>query len=322
MDEAPPVVFVTGSDHFRRRRFLRGFVREMRETRTVQHVKGSDKGALIAALSEPDFTGRPVLVVVDQANKVDLALVEDHHKGKDNSAVLALHYEGTPRGNTKFGKLVKKLSGVHRGFTAPTTWDADEDAVNFCVEEAKRLGKPLTVDLAQALVSVIGSDLGLLSFEILKAVRLAEARGEPGITTAHVKAVKADIAEAQVFPVVRALEARNVKRLIRTLTMVKARSKTDPTIWVCRVVGPNAQKWLTAANLDAKGVHPDTAADQLGMKPWYYKNKVLPFAQRWKQAGAIRLIRAVAESERAVFDGHVAPWTGLVARLVKVCGSS
>lgn len=320
MKDAAPVVIITGNDHFRRRRFLSWFIQEMEGSgRVVHRVEGDNRGAIIGAMSEAEFAEQPTVIVVDKASKVDLELVESHHKGKDNTVVLALHYEGTPKGNTKFGKLVKKLRKVHKEFKAPKDWDADEDAVGFCLEEAQRLGKTLPQQLAKALVALSGSDLGLLSFELLKLSTLADARGTTEITAEFIKAIKADIAEAQVFPVVRALEGRDVKRLLRSLAQVRKLSKDDPTMWVCRIVGSSAMRWLAVACLDAQGVQPEAAARQLDMNKWYYRNKVLPPARRWGKADVVRLVRALAESERAVLDGHVDPWVGLVSRLVQVC---
>ena len=322
MDDALPVVIISGADHFRRRRFLQHFTNDMAKTREVIEVDGRDLGALVAAMSGAEFSGHPVLVVVHNASKVNLDLVEEHHKSKDNSACLALYYEGTPRKNTKFGKMVQRLKKVHKGFPVPKEWEAEDDAVDLCLEEARRHGKKLDRDLARALVSVTGRDLGLLSFEIFKLSLMANAQATSEITLDMIRGLRADVAEAQVYPIIQALEARDAVRLLRALKLVRQRSKTDPTIWVCRAVGSVVQRWLAVTNLDQQGVRPKEAALQLGLHPWFYENKVLPRARHWGQGGVVRLIRVLAVSERALLDGHVAPWTGLVARLTEVCSST
>lgn len=318
MDDWPPILFVSGSEGFLRRRLVAEVIEEAQSSgRVVEHVDGSVDNAVADAISGNVLMEAKTLVVVSNPEKVDLELIQEHNAGGDSTYILLLHVEGNVDARTKFGKLVKKLGNQHRAFPSPKSWEADTAAVDFVVEEAKtRFRKAIGKKTAQALVSVVGPDLGILHYELLKASTLAEAQKSSTIEIPHVKGSIAPLAEADVFPAIRALEDRNLKRVIRCLDRIKKTARSDPTMKVCRIMGATVTRWVQAAALDDQGYEPDESATMLGINPWFYKRKVLPTAQRWKQDGVLRLVHALAQSERAILNGHVDPWTGLVTRLI------
>lgn len=315
----PPVLFVSGSEDFLRRRFIDELLEQLRtEGRVVDYADGKVKGSVESILDGGTFMTVETVIVISNPEKLDLALLEEHHKAKDSTYILLCHIEGNPDGRTAFGKLVKAMEKQHKAFPSPPSWKADEVAVDFCLDESKRYGKTMEKRGAQALVSAAGSDLGVLHFEVLKAATLASAKGASVIDTSHIKGSFASLTEADVLPVLRALEERDMKRTLRMLERVKTTSRSDPTIKVCRILGATIHKWLAAANLDGLGVSPKEAASQLGMKnAWYYETKILPAAQAWKEPGLIRLSQALAASERAVLAGHVDPWVELLTRVAR-----
>ena len=317
----PPLLFVTGSEGFLRRRFVTEVIEQVRsEGRAIDYADGKNPRSITNILDTGAFMATETLVLVSNPDQADLQVLENHNEEGDSTYILLCHLEGNPDGRTAFGKLVKKLNKLHRSFSSPAPWKADAAAVDFCVEEAKRFQKTMAKKTAQALVAVVGSNLGVLHFEIFKAATLADAQGKETIGIPQVKGAIAPIAEAEVFPAIRALENRDLKRAIRCLDRVKATSKADPTMKVCRILGATFFKWLAAVNLDNQGVAPKTAAGQIGVKsPWYYQTKILPPAQAWGEATLIRMIHAIALSERAILAGHAAPWVGLQARLISAC---
>jgi DNA polymerase III delta subunit len=323
MNDWPPVLFVSGSEGFLRRRFVAEIVAEARSCdRVIDYVNAKEPGALRSMLSGGVFIETPTLVLITNPEKVDLDVVDAHDKAGDNTYILLLHAERTIDARTKFGKYVKAHKKQHRSFVTPVSWKAEGVAAEFCVEEAKRHGKTLGSQIAKALVSVIGTDLGVLHYEILKAATLATADGAGSIEVRHIRGSKAPLAEAEIAPVIRALEAVDLSRVLKALDRVKVTSKTDPTIKTCRFIAASTTKWVAAANLDAIGYPAKEAADTLGMNPWFYENKVLPPAVRWGVPKLARLLRAVAASERSVKLGHVEPWAAFQARLAKVVLSS
>lgn len=315
--EEPPVLIVSGEEGFLRRRFLKELIETQQKAGwSIEHVDGKYASGLESTLSGGVLMGEQNLIVISNPEKLEVELVESHYEAGDCTYVLLLHCDGDFDSRTKFGKWVKKLDKHHRKFNLPKPWDAPEVAADFCVAEVRRFGKTMAKRVAQGLVAVAGPDLGMLHYELMKASMLADALGAEEITTDHIKGSLAPLLEADVQPVLTALGDRNLNKTLRALERVKATSRTDPTMMVCRIFGASVLKWLGAANLDARGVDPKEAAASLGVNSvWFYQNKILPPAVAWKQAGLVRLIHALAVSERALLGGHVDPWTGLVARI-------
>ena len=319
----PNVLIVTGDDGFNRRRLIKEIIADSvgRGWRT-DRVDASVPAQLDAALGSGGmFLQEAVktLIVVDNPHKVDPDVYKEHAGDKDADAVLLLHYEGTPKGNTKFGKFVATQKANLRECKAPQVWDAPGIAATFCVDEAKGYGLTLSQTLAEAIVERAGMDLGVLSYEILKLAMIADADGATTITIEGVQQSLAVLLEAQMQPVINALSDRNPKRLCLALDRLHRTTKGDVTVPLCRVVGGTALRWFSAADLRDQGKSPDEAALLLGMKPWYYLNKFLPQVNRWPRRDVLGLIRALAHSERSVLSGAVNPWVGLVGRLLSVC---
>jgi len=317
MENWTPVLIVSGAEGFLRRRFVSNLLEEcLKEGWTVDSIDGRDATALESILSGGVFLNDHNMVLVTHPEKLDPERIEAHHAAGDSTFVLLLHCEGDPDSRTKFGKLVKKLEKQHRIFASPKPWEADGVAVDFVLKEVGRFGKTMARSEAQSLVAVVGSDLGVLHFELLKAATLADARGSEVITKDHLKGSLAALLEADVQPVIRALEGRNLAKVIKGLERIRVTTKSDPTMMICRILGSTLLKWLGAANLDARGIDPKEAASLLGVNnAWFYQNQILPPALSWKQPGLIRLVQALAQTERSLLGGHADPWSGLLARL-------
>jgi len=314
-DKLPPLSIVSGNEHLLRVRFLDELI-QSRGSRRLDRVDGSDPSALLQATT--GMFDLESMVVVHNPHQADLEMLEGFYKDGDNTNVLILYYTGKPRGNTKWGKFTKKHKSIHKSFLGPEKdYERPRIAVEFVQAEAKRHGKVIPLKLATALVVRVGTNLGVLSFEMVKISALANADGVSEIVADHVRGAMAEIAQAAVYPIREALEVRSRRRLIRACDRVKERATSDPTIGVCRLVGASAFKWLSIADLE--GVGFDQMAQELGPNPWYLKNKLYPVARRWGKNDLIRLVRAVTEAERAVLQGEVDPWILLCSRLVTVC---
>jgi|SaaInlLV_10m_DNA_2_1039722.scaffolds.fasta_scaffold05902_4 DNA polymerase III delta subunit len=317
-DKFPSLLVVSGSEVLLRRRFLKHIkATQLAAGWGVEDVDGSDSMAVRDVLDGGMFVVGNVLGVVHTPQKMDLDLLAKHHAAKDYEVTLLLHIEGEPDGRTKFGKFVKKLGNVHKGFPKASEWDAPKVAAKFIHSEVKDQGMTIRPALASALVSRVGSDLGMLAFEVQKMVLLAQTAGVTAIEAEQVKGAMAPIAEAAVAPIMDALATRNRKRLSKALAQIRRTSRGDPTMRICRFLGSSVTRWVQAAHLD--NLPPRAAAGELGINPWFFENKVLPPARLWGKAGTVRLAADLAASERAVLNGAVSPWTVLTARLLAAC---
>jgi len=319
-----PVLMVSGDHDFLRTRCVQGFRREAeRHGAEIKDVALED---LDSALSPPMFMVQesPVFVVVETKGEIDQDLVMDHQKDGDSNTKLLVVCLGQPRAKSDFAKLVKKLpKGAYQEFVKPPPYKADEEAANFCIAEAKRGGKGLTTPLATAMVARVGSDLGFLSQEVRKCVVLAEARGDENITTQHVKETMALIAEASVWPFIRALGKRSIPATLKALARIRQTSPAsgDPTMKVVGLARTEVLRWLQAANLNQRGVGAEEAAAKLGLNPWRYKNQILPISSAWGEKSLLKLVRVLAETEASVKKGALDPWTFLETGVIEVLSS-
>jgi DNA polymerase III delta subunit len=292
-------------------------VKNIRDTQqragwAVIDVDGTQPGVLEDLLTPNPFATatQKTLAVVRTPNKAPLALLEQHNAAPAGDITILLHIDGNLDSRTKFGKFVKDLGDRHKAFALPDDWKAPEVAISFLTQEMIRLGRSMPRDLAAAVVERVGTNLGMLAFEALKYSMVTQ---DKVITPAHVKGLVASIAEAEILPLMDALQVRNRHAFLQTAGRLEASSKADPTMRVCRFLAPTAIRWLQAAHLGS--MPPRDAASAIGISPWLYENKVLPAARLWGTGDTKRLIGALAASERAVFSGALAPWTLFTARL-------
>jgi len=316
-----PLFAVSGNHEYLRLREVKRVITSNHEQGwEIDHVDGSNISDLSTALSPNDFfeSGAQSMVVVSNPEKADLELLEAHYDSDDDIVAL-LHYNGNPKGNTKFGKFLKKIGKSHLNFTKPKDWDLDAAAIKFCISEAAYRGKKLSNSLAAAMVARVGTDFGFLSFEIMKISILADIEGVTEITAPQIIKGMAPIAEMAIVPVVDAVALKNKKAIIKSMTLLKKNSKYDPTMVVCSYLANAATRWLGVADLRDKKVHLDEAAQRMGLNPWYYKNKVFPQATNWSTSEVIELLQLLADVKRSIFSGQISPWLILSSRILEVC---
>lgn len=322
-DKFSSVLVVSGAEGLLRRRFIAQVVAKKRaEGWAILDVDGTNPKAVRDAIEGDLFLPVSTLALVESPEKIDLDVLERHLAAKDYLTTLLLNIEGEPDGRTKFGKYVKgSLTDIHKNFPLPTTWKAGDVATAFLQEEAQRYGQQFPLPLATALTQRSGTDLGVLAYEVEKISILAKLDGVSVIEAKHVSRGMAPIAEASVLPITDALAMKQPKRLVKALAELKRTTKEDQTMRVSGLVASSAMKWMQAAYLDA--LPPKAAAEELGVNPWYFEQKILPAAQRWGKLGTVRLIADLAVAERAVLNGALDPWVVLTSRLLHACvGSS
>lgn len=315
-DAFPPILAVSGEEDLLRLRMIKNIRNtQQRAGWAVLDVDGSQPDTLVDLLTPNPFAppAQRTLAVVRTPNKVPLTILEQHLAAATYDVTILLHIDGSLDARTKFGKFVKDLGDRHKAFAPPDDWKAPEVATSFLTQELIQYGRTMPRDLAAAIVERVGTNLGMLAFEALKYSMVTQ---DKVIGPSHVKGLIAAIAEAEVRPLIEALQIRSRTTLLQAAARLEASSKADPTMRVCRFIAPSAIRWLQAAHLGS--MPPRDAAQLIGVSPWLYEHKILPAARIWGQQDSRRLIGALAASERAVLSGAVAPWTLLTARLAAI----
>jgi DNA polymerase III delta subunit len=316
------VAAISGDEHlFRRREVAEAVEIQQKAGWEVDIIDGSLPGAIPAALGQGGLFGddNKMVIVVRNAGKSDLKVIKEHAAEGDPELVLLLDVEGKPKGNTKFGRFLKDLGKAHREFNKPAEWKLEEYATEFCMREMGTYDKILDRDKALLLVQYSGTDLGTLSYEVLKIAMLMGPGDPTKVEVAHLKGAIAPLAETPVEQVKQAVMMRNRLLVVNALRRVRKTSKTDPTIMVTRTLGAVLFSWLELASYVEQGMSSDEIADVTGQNAWYVKNKVLPRIRNWTVGDLKKAICSVAYAERAVFKGLLDPWTLLTVGLARVC---
>lgn len=322
--KTPPILLAYGGDEYRLRRFVRG-VRSQYETGgfTPLDVSGDDHGHLSQILSTTGvvFDNKVLCVIQTKADKVPVSLLTEHGQDKDPVVVLFLVLSGVEKPPAVLTDHVPK--SATRVFGSPPFYKLEDFAVDFVQDEVKSLGCTIAGDLATALVRKVGTDLGTLDYEVLKACHLTKAGGGKDVTPAIVRLSMAPLVESDGTTVVEALGARNARRLCQELDRYRFTKGGDPTIELCgRVLSPTVLRWLQAAHMSESGVSPGAAAGRIGSNPWYWENRVLPQARAWGVRGSYELLRVIAQAQGHVFQGSLSPWTFLESGLLRCCAGT
>ena len=320
------VVAVTGSQDLLRQRQLQLLIEKNRpQGWQVVSVDGSQPGALAAALTEDALTlfssksPPKQLVVIQNPEKLDVKLLEEHLANGPEHQVLLLHHDGDVKENTKFGKFLLRLEKNHYHFAKPKQgWKAIKEAEDFCAAEAKRLGKGLEEGCTGRLLTWAGTELGVLAFELQKASYLAESRGSVSITRGDLRAI-APLAGISVLEVADALLARQQKTLCWSLQRVRKSFKKDPTMLASALLARSVMTWMSLLDLLQRATDPEEAAARVKVPAWIVKTKLAPYLNGWTLAELVQVLQGLAAAERAVLNGAISPWTVLTAKLLLSC---
>jgi DNA polymerase III delta subunit len=314
----PAALLVGGTDAHRRRVFMREFLAKcLADGYVVQPLDGEDRSGLQALIGTVGVLfPNPTVAVITRPEKIKPDDVSDHlREPNPDLSLLLVSEENKPKG----GILDGFPAAQTKLFTLPPFYKLDEHAANYAMELVKQRGMELPDGLARALVKKVGNDLGVLSFEVDKVVRLASTLGVKLLEPTHLKGTIAPLTELDGSTVVDALGTRNARLISDELFRYRVLKKGDPTIELCgRTLTPTVLRWLQAAYLHGKGVSSTGAAGRVSASPWYWENKILPCARIWGVEGCGKLLNVIADSQVAVFDGAVNPWGILASGVLRL----
>lgn len=319
----PPVVAVSGPVALLRRREIEKAIRgARRKKRRIEWVSGETAELDTLMASTVFFDDEKLLIIISEPDKLDPEKVLAHSQSGDTQAVWVLNYDGTLRKNSKLFKLLQKHSILHMTYSEPEPWKAEGWAVKFLVKEAKAHKKVLPEPLAKAMIRICGTDLGLLSFEMLKLNAYLNALGETEIKPEHVRGTLAVLTEASLFPLVDAVSQANEAAVLKQLANIERTHNGDPTMRVCAMLASSITSWLHAAGELKSGMGAEEAARSVGTSVARMRRSMMPAVSQWGESGLIDLMKVVTGVERAVKTGRANPWMLLQARLAASCRDS
>ena len=324
-DKPPLALAVAGDDRFLRRRTLQHATTDAFQAGYEIIHAGSD-GEVIAALSMTAAFGQPTLILVD-ADKVDLETVKTHLADKPKQVCIAMEVDGSVDAKKHPAvALVKKKYLINYPIPARKT-DQESRATKFLQMETHRLmsnPEALSADLAKAMISVLGVDLGVLALEASKDTALVRSQGGKTITARDVKAVVKGHTGVEMQPLRDALALGHTKKMAKALAVIRRKSASDPTMLLLRSRGGPADlayQWLQVSLLLKRGKTSAEIATLVGSPSWRVERSLIPAAKRWGTRNLVRLVRDLAHADRGVLRGVPSPWVACEAALLKGCSS-
>lgn len=328
----PPVVVLSGGEGLLRKRQLQKAISASNSSgRVVEYATGKDTDKISEVISSSTgmFFTTKYLLVVDDPEKVDPDLILEHHERGDNSTAIVLNMDGDIKVRSPLGKIVKKLPSKWVDpfkYPLPKPWKKMEVATQFAFNEATRCGVKISQQLVVAMVDAVGTDLGVLAFEIEKAALLAQSQGTDIITPEMLRQTLAPYAETDVLSVVDAVGMRNPKLLGKSLSQVRRTTGGAKSGIVMRVIGllmVNVVKWLHVKCLVDQGKKPSQISTQTGLSDYILTKKIFPVIRKWDQSSLIELLESLTGVERGIRSGWIDPWTVFEAKLfAAISGSS
>jgi len=320
----PPVSIVSGSESYLRVREVQKAMYAAAATkRRVETMPGSNHDAVDDAVSGAAIFSEPVLLVIREIKDMDPEIVQAHAEDGDNTVAMLLVYEDDiPKKGPAFRVSEAVPKDFRFSFKKPRDYKAPELAAKFVQDQAKAAKLKMPPQLASALVEKVGTDLGVLRWEVLKLQVYLRAIGEgPEVTPTHVMATMVMMGEANIGAVVEAVAVASEKHVLRALEAVKVNSSDDPTLPTVAWLHNRVRTWLHVAALDAQGASEAEGVSRTNLNPYVYSKLTVPIARRWGTSRLVDLAHKLSSVEASVRRGIVDPWARLECLLVTSCRS-
>jgi DNA polymerase III delta subunit len=313
MQSATPMILLSGGQVFLRQRKLHEIIFKYETGGWVSENLDSPRDIHSYLGGFASLFAEPRLLVLETEAELPVADLLSFGKNPDASICFVLCYPGEIKAKASFAQLAKEYSKYHIAFPVPSPFKEQEVAQEFCVQEAKRLRCSISAQVASALIADVGSDIGILSYEIFKAATFAKSKGEKEISALTVKATRAVIAEASVWNFADALRTGTTRKIIRSLDQL-AFTRGKDTMMIIGILRNTFLLAAQAIDLNERGVSPQMGASLIKTDPWKYTNIILPLGRRWGRERMFKMLQEISKAEQAVLSGAVDPWN------VFVCG--
>lgn len=319
----PPVVVIAGTEPTLVGREIRNAVRTTEKSgRRV--VRADTDAEAVDAMTMASTFGDACLILIS-IDQVSVETVQEMKEDQPKRTGLLI-YSDKPLDE----KRHPVLSEIHAGFQVQhnipkSKKDQQKMASRFARAEAASLmgnKKALEGDLADALVKGVGTDLGIVAFEIAKMAAMARSEGGDTIELSHVKALIRGAAGIDMESVRSALRSKDPRKMASALDRIRRTAPSDPVMILLRAKGGPADlalTWLRAALLLEKGSSVEEVASRIGVPEWATKRDVLPAVKRWGTPALRDLVQSLARVDRGVLLGSPSPWVSCESALLLGC---
>jgi len=190
-------------------------------------------------------------------------------------------------------------------------------AVEFLESEFARYQVPVVDSkLLTSMAKTAGTDLGVLSFEVEKAV-MASNGGE--ITVGILRDTIKPTNHFDFTPLRTSLSQLNPTQFLKFMDRAYSRSVSDPTMIFLRGrggVGDLAVAWLQTALLLKQDASLKYVSEVIGAPEWAVKRDHIPASRRWGIIKLLKLVRGVARADSHFVSGCPNPRVLLEAEVI------
>lgn len=272
----------------------------------VRVLEPKGEHSLEGAFSSGLFDTDPILVVVRDPMKIKG--LKDYLKDTRGCEVLVIYDKE---------KLPALLTGhLNQCLVEPKYDNQKLDwCAKFVSDYVSKHGKKIAPDLCKAIVSKVGTDLGVLRFEVLKYVM---SSSEEEITARSVAGNLADLSGPESSELIDSIISRDPRKFLKVCSKIEKSSSTDQTMAVC-----NGLLFYTLRQLFDVGVllgekyTIEQVSNDLGKNPWLVQNILKPQVDSLGLERIILLIESLYNSEDSVLKGSRNPWEKFKSEILK-----
>jgi len=253
------------------------------------------------------FDTRPVIVIIHNANKIAKSDLDRVLTASD-SFELVLVDKGTA-----------KLKATHPQLKTETL-DEPKKLEEWCIkfiQDHLKTDYNITIEenLARAIITRVGTDLGHIVFECYKYSYLAkDGKLEPK----DVASVLSQLGDVEGTKLIDAIKRLSIREFL-TISGEMGKSKIDPTMgFIAGLYTYNVSMWLEIALLLNKGVSPKDMVNYIKMNPWFLENILVPEVKNLGLERIKKLVKIGSQCEIGVLSGQRDVWNCFKTRVIGV----
>jgi DNA polymerase III delta subunit len=190
------------------------------------------------------------------------------------------------------------------------------------VSEAGSRGKVISDRLATALVDRVGTDLGRLSYEVLKFCTYLDSTDETEVQPQHLRGTLIEVGEVNFIRLFEALQTGSEASLIRIFERLKldmGDTNDVRTLKISTTLSNQVALWLHALSLEKDGADINEACQRMKVTPYRYEKILLPIARRWGKENLINLIGKLSDAYKMAKGNRIDAWTWFESTLIGAC---
>lgn len=319
-DNPPAVVLLSGTDEFYLGREIKKAYRGANVSkRTVMHAETVE--AFRSVMDIPFITETPSMLFITGGDRKKEGWTEEDIQmiatNSDRVFCMVVVTEGEAGAGSLAARVKELLPKVScLTYTKPAVWDMEKYASQFLVTEMNQYDKRLSPKLAASIVTLVGTDYGVLSFEALKYATAADEKGVTEIDSSLVRSLMFCQGATDYKRLIGAVGARDMTQVLRAANDIQSGpvGTTGPLI-ACRALASQIVLWLQVAHLQEQGFRDAEIAQRLEIKTGRL-HYLLPPVQVWKTKGLVALLKSIAEVDRSVRKGCLSPWVVFQTALI------